>query len=389
MKNNWLGCRNVLIIRPDNLGDLIMSTPAIRAVKETLNCKITVLTSSMAAGVAGLIPEIDEVLMYDLPWVKNERVPDSNQFFEVIAELKKREFDGAILFTVFSQNPLPAAMLAYLAGIPLRLAYCRENPYHLLSDWIAEKEPYSFIRHQVKRDLELVASVGLTTANDQLSLVVSDDNRLSAIEKLSDAGVDLDKPWLILHAGVSELKRQYPQQRWIDTGTRIQKELEYQILLTGTLAERELTDQLAKGIGPNAFSLAGLLSLKEFISVIHLAPVVVSVNTGTIHIAAAVGTPVVVLYAQTNPQHTPWKVPHRILPFEVPEDLRSKNEVLQYVHQLVYDNLVPMPEPEEVIKHIRSLIAVPTLEPSFASPALLEPILVGSLFYERSYQNGF
>ncbi|MDJ1499982.1 glycosyltransferase family 9 protein [Xanthocytophaga agilis] len=389
MKNKWLECRNVLIIRPDNLGDLIMSTPAIRAVKETLDCKITVLTSSIAAGVAGLLPEIDEVLMYDLPWVKNERVPDSNQFFEVIAELKKRKFDGAILFTVFSQNPLPAAMLAYLAGIPLRLAYCRENPYHLLSDWIPEKEPYSFIRHQVKRDLELVASVGLTTTNDQLSLVVSDDNRSSAIEKLSDAGVDLTKPWLVLHAGVSELKRQYPQQRWIDTGRRIQKELEYQILLTGTLAEKELTDQLAKGIGPNAFSLAGLLSLKEFISLIKMAPVVVSVNTGTIHIAAAVGTPVVVLYAQTNPQHTPWKVPHRVLPFEVPEDLRSKNEVLQYVHQLIYDNVVPMPEPEEVIKHIRSLIAVPALEPSFANPVFLEPILVGSLFYERSYQNGF
>jgi hypothetical protein len=61
-------------------------------------------------------------------------------------------------------------MLAYLAGIPKRLAYCRENPYQLLTDWVPDQEPYTFIKHQVRRDLDLVAAVGAVTSNDQLQL---------------------------------------------------------------------------------------------------------------------------------------------------------------------------------------------------------------------------
>ncbi len=65
-------------------------------------------------------------------------------------------FDAAVIFTVYSQSPLPAAMLCYLAGIPRRLAHCRENPYALLSDWLREPEPQQRTRHEVERQLDLV-----------------------------------------------------------------------------------------------------------------------------------------------------------------------------------------------------------------------------------------
>ena len=80
----------------------------------------------------------------------------------LIAELKARAFDAAAIFTVYSQSPLPAAYLCYLAGIPLRLAHCRENPYHLLTDWVPEPEPAARMRHEVQRQLDLVATVGCT-----------------------------------------------------------------------------------------------------------------------------------------------------------------------------------------------------------------------------------
>src|SRR5690606_21368699 len=66
----WSHCNNLLIIRPDNMGDLLMSSPAIRALKETFSCRITLLTSTAAAGAAALLPEIDDLLVYNLPWVK-------------------------------------------------------------------------------------------------------------------------------------------------------------------------------------------------------------------------------------------------------------------------------------------------------------------------------
>ena len=170
MSPNWNDCKNLLVIRPDNMGDLLMSTPAIRALKETFSCRITVLTSSMAAGVAAHIPEISEVLVYDLPWVKLEAAAGPESFMDLVALLKEKAFDAAVVFTVYSQNPAPAVLLAWLAGIPRRLAYCRENPYHLLTDWLPDPEPYTLVRHQVARDLALVAAVGANTKQQQLSL---------------------------------------------------------------------------------------------------------------------------------------------------------------------------------------------------------------------------
>ena len=166
--SDWGNCRNILCIRPDNMGDLIMSGPAIRALKEAFNAKITVLTSTMAASISAFMPEIDEVLVFDMPWVKMEKPADSTAVQQLIGNLRSKKFDAAVVFTVFSQNSLPAAMIAYQAGIPKILAYCRENPYGLLTDWVPDKEPYTLIRHQVERDLYLVAKVSAKVNDDRL-----------------------------------------------------------------------------------------------------------------------------------------------------------------------------------------------------------------------------
>src|SRR5215217_518921 len=156
---NWSSVKNILVIRPDNMGDLVMSGPAIRSLKQGLGAKITVLTSSMAAGVAAFMPGIDETITYDMPWVKTHASPEAESLSGLIDEIKAMQFDAAVIFTVYSQSPLPSAMIAYQAGIPKILAYCRENPYGLITDWVVDKEPYHYIKHQVERDLNLVAHV--------------------------------------------------------------------------------------------------------------------------------------------------------------------------------------------------------------------------------------
>ena len=88
-------------------------------------------------------------------------------------------------------------------------------------------------------------------------------------------------------------------------------------MLTGDPAERALTAQVAREAGVACDDLAGTLSLAELAALTAAAPVVVSNNTGPAHLAAAMGTPVVDLYALTNPQHTPWQVPHRTLSHDV------------------------------------------------------------------------
>ncbi|WP_207425933.1 glycosyltransferase family 9 protein [Pedobacter sp. SYSU D00535] len=353
--SDWKNCRNILVIRPDNMGDLLMSTPAIRALKETTGARIAVLSSSMSAGIAKMIPEIDEAIIFDLPWVKTSRSVSPESFQEVVELLKQRKFDAAVVFTVYSQNPLPTVMLPYLAGIPLRLAYCRENPYELLTHWVPDQEPYSLIKHQVRRDLDLVAAVGAHTADERLSLRVNEGLAKALDAKLAGLSIDLNQPWIMLHPGVSEKKREYPAAHWIELGKILSAD--YQLLLTGGPSEKSLTQELAAGIGERAFSLAGMLSLEEFTLLIKRAPLVISVNTGTIHIAAACGTPVVVLYAFTNPQHSPWKVPGKVLPFSVQEELKSRNEVIRYVSDGLLFDIPLMVSPEEVAEAARQVLS--------------------------------
>lgn len=354
--NEWSAVKNLLCIRLDNMGDLLMSNPAIRALKKTFNCRITVLTSPRAQGITDFMPEIDDTIVYDVPWVKTDQHIDADSITEIVKVLQERQFDAVVMFTVFSQNPLPVALLAYMAKIPLRLAYCRENPYQLLTHWVPEKEPYTFIRHQVQRDLELVKAVGASIEDDSICIRRSIDVSASLEKKFSDAGVDIKRPWLVLHAGVSERKREYPAHLWTEAASMIRNQLGYQIILTGTENERALTDKIKEGAGDGLYSLAGVFDLEEFILLVRQTPVVVSVNTATIHIAAAVQTPVVVLYALTNPQHTPWKVLSKVLLFDVPEELRSRNEVLQFVRDDYFTEDTPMVTPDEIVKATAELL---------------------------------
>ncbi|HSB92869.1 MAG TPA: glycosyltransferase family 9 protein [Flavitalea sp.] len=319
--------KRVLCVRPDNMGDLLMSSPAIAALKETFDVDVTVLTSSMAKHIVPFIPVIDNYIIADLPWVKSDAPTESID--KTVLEVRKENFDAAFIFTVFSQNPLPSAMICYQAGIPEIFGYCRENPYKLINHWIPDDEPYSTIRHQVVRDLQLVALAGAYTSDHRLRL--RDVDTLTFQQILQQRGIRKGQPYIIIHPGVSELKRQYPGRSWLEVCKRVVDQFQLPLLFTGTEREHTMAQEIIDGVGHGCYNLAGKLNLEEFIAAIKNASLVISVNTSTIHIASAVETPVIVIYAATNPQHTPWMVPNEVMYFEVQEGLRSKNEVLRWV----------------------------------------------------------
>jgi ADP-heptose:LPS heptosyltransferase len=352
----WKECRNILIIRLDNMGDLLMSSPAIRTLKTNFRCKITVLTSQMGCVATGLIPEIDDVILYDAPWMKLEEESDADSTYDLIRKLKLKKFDGCVVFNVYSQNPLAAIMIAYLSGIPLRSAYSRENLYGLLTDWFPDPEPYSLIKHQVQRDLDLVAFLGAQVTDEKIRIQIQQVTILSFKEKLKVLlGSDASKPYLILHAGVSEPKRRYPKALWIEIGKLLAGK-PYTLLLTGTKKEKSYTQDLASEIGADSLSVAGLFSVEELAALLKNAVGMISVNTGTIHIGAAVQTPMVVLYAQTNPQHTPWMVDHYIMEFSVKPDMQSKNQVIQWVNSKIYKAHKDFPAPSKVVSALNRLL---------------------------------
>ena len=325
--NGW----RILCARPDNLGDVLMTSPAFRALKESFpNCQLTLLTSSTGAAVARLIPEIDDIITFDVPWVKSDnQASEPSYVLKMADQIRQRQFDAAIVFTVQSQNPLPMAMLCYLARIPHVLGYCRENPYRLLTNWLPDPEVLVATRHEVTRQLDLVGSIGATTTNKRLSLNLPIGARKAARQIIAETGVDLDQPWLLLHPGVSEEKRRYPADQFAEVVRQLIQQDDVQIILTGSRSEWGYVETIREWVGAGAYNVAGRLELPEFCALVADSPLLIANNTGPVHIAAAVSTPVVVVYAKTNPQHTPWMVPNRVLYMDVAEHLCSRNVLLQ------------------------------------------------------------
>jgi lipopolysaccharide heptosyltransferase II len=314
----WASARRLLAVRLDTIGDVLMTTPALRALHGG-DAHLTLLTSPAGAEAARLVPEVDDVIVYEAPWLKaTPPDPPPARDLAMVEELRRRRFDAAAIFTVYSQNPLPAAFLCHLAGIPLRVAHSRENPYHLLTDWVREVEPEVRVRHEVRRQLDLVAEVGRTVHDERLSLEVPRPARRRAASLLGQVGIDPGRPWLVLHPGATAPSRRYPAESYARAAERLVSEHGVVVVFTGGRDEVALVEAVRARIPAPTASLAGRLSLAELAALLELAPLLVANNSGPVHVAAAVGTPVVDLYALTNPQHTPWGVPNRVLFHDVP-----------------------------------------------------------------------
>lgn len=315
----WRAARRILAVRLDNLGDVLMTTPALRALRESAPGRhVTLLASAAGAAVAPFVPEIDDCVVATGPWMPGAD-KDPQALADTIEQLRAGRYDAAVIFTVYSQSPLPAALLCWLAGIPLRLAHCRENPYQLLSDWIIDPEPHEVLRHEVRRQLDLVAAVGCATADERLSFALPAGDRLRAMARLRAAGIDPDGGWIVAHPGASAASRRYPAEQFACALEALQAQAPaLPVVLTGEAHERELVEAVRRRVGTPVTSLAGELELGELAAVIASAALLIANNTGPVHIAAALGTPVVDLYALTNPQHAPWQVPARVLYHDVP-----------------------------------------------------------------------
>ncbi|TQK07861.1 glycosyltransferase family 9 protein [Herbaspirillum sp. SJZ107] len=333
----WRSARRILCVRLDSLGDVLMCTPALRALRAALpGRRLTLLGSSAGAAALPFIPELDDVIVHAAPWMKSAATDPAGgnagpgtaaaartgqADLALVDTLAARAFDGAVIFTTYTQSALPAALLCHLAGIPLCLAHCRENPYRLLSDWVPDPEPASTVRHEVQRQLALVGHVGCRPGDLGLSFVPRAADRAAAIERLRGAGIDPGRPWILLHPGASAASRRYPAGHWAQVIALLSAATDVPLVLAGSAADVELVEDIRRRAGlplPALPTLAGRLVLGELGAALRMAAVAVTNNSGPAHIAAAVGTPLVDLYALTNPQHTPWGTRSRVLFHDVP-----------------------------------------------------------------------
>lgn len=316
----WPRVRRILAVRLDDMGDVLMTSPALAAIKHTLpHVHLTLLTSPGGGALAPHLPLVDTTLVVRAPWVKQPAGSAASELAAVATKLERRRFDAAIIFTSYTQSALPAAMLALLARIPLRLAYAREDPYELLTHWVPDPEP-AVARHEVDRQLALVGHVGFGTSDPRLRFTLRPADVASVTERLAQAGIDARRPYIVVHAGATAPSRRYPPERFGAAVELIARRLPLPVVFTGSADEAKLVAVARHHAGERVHTVdfAGALSLGELAALVSQSALLISNNSGPVHLAAALRTPVVDLYALTNPQHMPWRIPARVLFHDVP-----------------------------------------------------------------------
>ncbi|HEX5417713.1 MAG TPA: glycosyltransferase family 9 protein [Chloroflexota bacterium] len=357
MDRRWQDAKRILVVRLDNLGDVLLATPAFRAIRRARPAaSITLFAGPAGAPVKGLIPDLDDVVVHRAPWMDPDHAlsqePAREQ--EIIATIRDGHYDGAIIFTSYHQSALPAAYLCYLAGVPLRHAASIDGPGSLLT---SRHHPPDRVMHEVERGLDLVGGLGIPPAEDTLVLRPRDADR-QAMRGYVGSVRRARCPVVAIHPGCTCPTRTYPPELFARAAAALETELGARILWTGSSAERNLVEEIrssarAAGAPDGGISLAGQTDLSRLAALLGAADVVVTNNTGPMHVAAAMGTPVAALFALTNPPEEwhPWKVPHRLLNHDVPCRLCYRR-VCPFGHECL--RLVTA---DEVVAAVRGLLA--------------------------------
>ena len=269
---------NLLIVRTDRIGDVILSLPLAGIIKEYYpQCKVTFLVRNNTREIVEDHPHIDNVLILD---ETNGRVNLKSN----ISKIKKLDFDSSIIvYPTFS-----VSLIIFFSRISYRIGTGYRWYSFLFNEKIYEHRKYA-TRHELEFNVNLLKKFNIfeeiTPSNVKFDLPVNQNNDKKIVGVLRENGLDETKPLIIIHPGSMGSSVDLPIDKFKELIRLIGDNTEFQIILTGSNNERNLCEELV--IKESVKNFAGEFSLSELISLIHKADIFVSNSTGPIHIAAA------------------------------------------------------------------------------------------------------
>jgi len=291
------GIERVLIRGTNWIGDVVMTLPAVAAVRKMWpRARISILAKPWVAEVYRLSPDVDEIIPFEEPG-RHAGIPGK---WRLAGELRRERFDCAILL----QNAIEAAIIARLAGIPLRVGYNSDGRGALLTHSV-RRIPEIRRVHQIDYYLAMIAAVGCPAADRDIRLSPGSDYAATAESLFTQYGLEPNRPLIGIAPGAAfgPAKKWFPE-RFAAVVDRLIDDIGAQTVLFGSTGDRESTTAVAQSARHPLTDVAGKTTLREAIAVIARCNLFLSNDSGLMHIAGALGIPTIAIFGSTNPATT-------------------------------------------------------------------------------------
>ncbi len=283
---------NILVVNINWLGDAIFSIPVFKALKKAYpQAKITCLCAPRVKEVLAYCAEVDQFIVYDerkkhrWPWQK----------LKIISQMRAGRFDAAFIL----HRSMTRALLVFLAGIPIRVGYSKTR-------WLLThptKLPVKEL-HRAQVYLKVVEDFGIKAdgLSGELTLKLSDMKSLDM--KLAHAGIAEAQDFVVLNPGGNWDLKRWPVERWAQLAAQIVQGYNQRVVISGGVQDKKLGEAILHQAGIDGIVLAGQTSLGESLSLFKRARVVISADSGPLHLAQGVGANIVAIFGPTRPEIT-------------------------------------------------------------------------------------
>lgn len=309
---------NVLVIRPDHLGDLLFLTPALHQLREALPAaRITALVGPWGKPVLENHPDVDRVLTCPFPGFTRAVEGPSWQPYHLLwkeaRRLRKEHFDLALIMRF---DHWWGAWLAAAASVPTRIGYAIPEVHPFLTHPL----PYTGGQHEVRQNLTLTgqaigqapAPLGWQSHPLRFPITLADAEWAAALLRSRER--QEDRPWIAIHPGAGAVVKQWRPTAWAAAANVLQKRYGARIIITGGPRETRLVQQVTVAMQGQALVLVGRTTLGQLAALLARCQLVIGPDSGPLHLAVAVGTPTVHLYGPVDWRtFGPWGDPARHL----------------------------------------------------------------------------
>ncbi|MEA1970611.1 MAG: lipopolysaccharide heptosyltransferase II, partial [Thermodesulfobacteriota bacterium] len=288
---------NILVRGTNWIGDVIMSLPAVASVRRTFpHARIVVLAKPWVAQLYRACPDVDDVIVFQSPGIHD----GIGGKIRLAAQLRGKNFDLAVLL----QNAIEAAIIAWLARIPLRAGYNSDCRGLFLTHSVKRTRAIRKI-HQIGYYLEMVEALGFGTSGRDINIVPGNDYSQAAKKILTEHNIKGKDTLIGIAPGASygPAKMWFPE-RFAAVADRLADEFSARIILFGSAGDRERTGLVQQHSENPMINLAGETTLKEVIGLISKCNLFISNDSGLMHLAGALGVPLVAIFGSTSPTTT-------------------------------------------------------------------------------------